>query len=437
MNIPVDRLYQYIENIAQEIYGGSVIIYRFWPHGSKNINNLVPLCDDYFRWYEKHISPAVWCNDQEPLNHEFYNNHDKIYDNLWLSIVKSFNLCYTAKNLNHQPSMFEKGLLLHSEKRSKNLKKYQLDNELIPVYYWSHAVIARDWFRYAEHTSFQKCTKKTFLIYNRAWSGTREYRLRFLDLLINHNLIDQCQTNINPIDPELNIHYTNHNFSNPSWKPTNILENFLLPTTAGAASSADFVDADYQATNIEVVLETLFDDDRLHLTEKSLRPIACAHPFILTGTYGSLEYLRSYGFKTFDTVWDESYDQILDPKERLKAIVDLMQQISTWDEFTKNNKLLQAQEIANHNQQWFFSQTFFDLVIDELKTNLTVAFNELEQCNNCKSWIDRWQKLLTYPEIVEFLNTNQDKFWPNTNTVNQVMAIAQSRLTKVENKNKN
>jgi hypothetical protein len=165
MNIPLDRLYQYIENIAQEIYGNSVIIYRFWPHGSKNINNLVPLCNDHFRWYEKHISPAVWCNDQEPLNYEFYNNHDKIYDNLWLSIVKSFNLCYTAKNLNHQPSIFEKGLLLHSEKRSKNLKKYQLDNELIPVYYWSHAVIARDWFRYAKHTSFQKCIKKTFLCF--------------------------------------------------------------------------------------------------------------------------------------------------------------------------------------------------------------------------------------------------------------------------------
>ena len=62
--------------------------------------------------------------------------------------------------------MFEKNLLLHSEKRSNNLKKYQLNNELIPVYYWSHALIAQDWFRYAERETFQKCIKKTFLVYN-------------------------------------------------------------------------------------------------------------------------------------------------------------------------------------------------------------------------------------------------------------------------------
>jgi hypothetical protein len=87
---------------------------------------------------------------------------------------------------------------------------------------------------------------------------------------------------------------------------------------------------DYEATDIEVVLETLFDDSRLHLTEKSLRPIAVAQPFILAGTHGSLEYLRSYGFKTFGDVWDESYDLVEDPAERLIQIAELMKYISTW-----------------------------------------------------------------------------------------------------------
>ena len=40
MNIPLDRLYHYIANIAQEIYSDRIVIYRFWPHGSKNINDL-------------------------------------------------------------------------------------------------------------------------------------------------------------------------------------------------------------------------------------------------------------------------------------------------------------------------------------------------------------------------------------------------------------
>jgi hypothetical protein len=426
MNIPLDRLYHYIENIAQEIYGDRIIIYRFWPHGSKNINDLTPL--HHTGWYKKQIYLIICCNDQEPLDHEFYSKHVKIFNGAWISILKSINLYYPHKNLGSFKNIFEKNLLLHSEKRSSNLKKYQLDNELISIYYWSHAVIARDWFRYAEHETFQKSTKKTFLIYNRAWSGTREYRLKFPDLLIQHGLVNQCQTNCNSTDPNLNIHYSDYTFKNPQWQPTNVLENFLQPTTADATSSADFNTADYKATDIEVVLETLFDDSRLHLTEKSLRPIACGQPFILAGTQGSLEYLRSYGFKTFNSVWDESYDQIADPEERLTAIINLMQQIAAWDSETRFNKMSQARAVADYNKKHFFSEEFFDLIINELKTNLKSAFEELELCNNYTSWINRWKKLLTYPEITNFLKTNQDIIFPTKNTVDIVMKIAQDKI---------
>jgi len=211
----------------------------------------------------------------------------------------------------------------------------------------------------------------------------------------------------------------------------------LQPTTADATSSANFDINDYNSTDIEVVLETLFDDDRLHLTEKSLRPIACGQPFILTGTHGSLEYLRSYGFKTFNTVWDESYDQITNSKERLTAIVNLMQQISAWSRSTKKNKLAQAQEIANYNRQWFFSQHFFDLVINELTTNLKLAFDELDQCNVNKAWIDRWQHLLSYPEMNDFLNTNQDPTYPSKKTLEYLLTLGQTRLAEIANNNKN
>jgi hypothetical protein len=433
MNIPLDRLYHFINSVASEIYSDRVIIYRFWPHGSKNIDNLNTLSDTV--WSERLSLPLVWCHDQEPLNHEFYKTHVRQLDSEFSKILKSHNLLRYPKNLNFHSTMFDKGLLLHSEKRSDNLKKYQLDNELIPVYYWCHGVIARDWFRYAEHVIQKKQTQKTFLIYNRAWSGTREYRLSFLDLLIERELIGQCQTNCNPVDPEINLHYSNHKFINPQWQPKHVLENFLQPTTVDATSSADFDTNDYNSTDIEVVLETLFDDSRLHLTEKSLRPIACNQPFILAGTHGSLEYLRGYGFKTFNTVWNESYDQIINPKERLTAIVNLMQHIATWSESTKKNKLAQAQEIANYNRQWFFSQQFFDLVINELTTNLKLAFDEFKQCNNYQPCIDHWQKLTAYPEIINFLKTNQDLNSPTKESVEFVIKSAQTRLAEIASKN--
>lgn len=435
MNIPLDKLYYYIENIAQEIYGDRVIIYRFWPHGSKNIQDLNNL-NNSDKWIEKQIYPPIWCNDQEPLDYEFYSKHIRNNNNLWSSILKSSNLSYVPKNLNHTRSIFEKGLLLHSEKRSNNLKKYQVDDELITVYYWSHGVIARDWFRFAEHINQQKNVSKTFLIYNRAWSGTREYRLRFLDLLLQLGLEQECQTSVNPIEPELGTHYKMHKFKNSAWHPTQVLEKFFLQNTVPSHYSADFDIKDYESTDIEVVLETLFDDDRQHLTEKALRPIACGQPFILAATHGSLEYLRSYGFKTFSDVWDESYDLIEDSEQRLISIVDLMKQIANWDPKLRAGKLAQARSIAEYNRQWIFSQHFFDLVINELKTNLKLAFAKLEQCNNYQLWIEYWQKLTTYPEIVNLLKTNQNLHLPTEESFELVMKLVQTRLAEVANKNK-
>lgn len=430
MTVPLDRLYYYIENTAEKIHGDRVIIYRFWPHGSKDIVNLNSL--HHNTWLEKSMFVGIWCNDQEPLDHEYYKTNLRLLDNEFRNLLVLRDLYRPLNNLNYHRNIFEKNLLLHSEKRSHNVKKYQDDNELIPVYYWSHAVIARDWFRYAQHETFTKDTKNLFLIYNRAWTGTREYRLRFADLLIENDLWPRCQTTCNFLDPESHEHYSNHNFKNPWYRPKNVLENFLRSNDADSTSSADFVTQDYNSTEIEVVLETLFDDDRLHLTEKSLRPIACGQPFILAGTMGSLEYLRGYGFRTFDSVWDESYDLIQDPTERLKCIVNLMKQIANWDQSTRQYKLSCAQEISNYNRQWFFSQEFFDLVTNELNTNLESAFRELELCDNYRPWIDRWKYFMSYPEMTAFLQRNQDLTVPTQLTINQLLEVCQNRLDELQ-----
>jgi hypothetical protein len=155
-----------------------------------------------------------------------------------------------------------------------------------------------------------------------------------------------------------------------------------------------------------VVVETLFDDSRLHLTEKSLRPIACAQPFILAGTHGSLEYLRSYGFKTFSDVWDEGYDLVEDPEERLITIVDLMKQIANWAPDVKERKMSKAQAIADYNKKHFFSEDFFNLVTNELETNLTNALVELENTNTSGGFLHRNQVFMSDPELAELIKNS-------------------------------
>jgi|LakMenEpi03Aug12_release.lakeMendotaPanAssembly.Ray.scaffolds.fasta_scaffold57899_4 hypothetical protein len=416
MSIPLDRLYQFVESVAQDILQDRVIIYRFYPYGSKNVEDMTPLHHD--DWLIKQTSPSLYCNDQEPLDYDYYNTVRRKILHPWKRPEPNFLFA---------PTIYEKVLLLHSEKQSSNVEQYQQD-QFIPVYWWTHAVIALDWFRYARHVKLKKQYKKTFLVYNRAWSGTREYRLRLAELLVQHNLQDYCQTSFNPIEPELRIHYNQHKFKNPAWLPQTVPEDYFPTNEAPSHCSADFDINDYNGTDIEVVLETLFDDDRIQLTEKSLRPIAMAQPFILAATAGSLKYLRSYGFKTFGSIWDESYDAEKDPEQRLYAIINLMAQINNWEPPVRERKLEEVQVIADYNRQHFFSQEFFNLVTGELTANLTTALVDIEYTKNYQGWIDRWEQDLRDPDIFEHIANASELSGATFTDINNIRSMINRKL---------
>ena len=416
MSIPLDRLYHFIESVAQDIFQDRVIIYRFYPHGSKNVEAMTPLT--YENWQIAQLVPSLYCNDQEPLDYQYYNTvKRKGAPSVFLTLPHFLKSC----------TAYKKVLLLHSERQSDNVEQYQQD-QFVLVYWWSHAVIALDWFRYAQYVRLKKHAKKTFLVYNRAWSGTREYRLRFAELLVQLNLQDLCQTSVNPVEPELGIHYDCHKFKNPAWRPQTVLEDYFPINETPSHYSANFDVDDYNATDIEVVLETLFDDNRIHLTEKSLRPIALAQPFILATTAGSLEYLRSYGFKTFSSVWDESYDLVEDPAERLIQIAELMKYISTWLPHQRERNMAQAQAIADYNRERFFSQEFFNQIIAELTANLTTALVKVEQTKDYQMWIDRWEQLLHDPNILEYVTNTTSVSSPNLAAINNIKSIINHKL---------
>lgn len=382
MSIPLDQLYHYVEQLIQDSWGGPVIIYRFYPHGSKLLKNL-RINKVYNDLEHLYLYPHLYCNDQEPLDYDRYEVETKLPE----TAVELNKLIKSDKfNLRDYPrEIWDYAWILHSEQRSSNLKKYQDSRAFVPIYYWSHAVIAQDWFRAFEHIHLRKhADKKLFLIYNRAWSGTREYRLKFIDMLIDAQLVPHCLTSVAPIDSELELHYTQHQFKNDVWKPTHQLEDHFPLNKTSSVYSAVVEHDDYNQTDIEVVLETLFDDDRLHLTEKSLRPVALGQPFILLATHGSLEYLRQYGFKTYSDIWSEEYDAITDPMARMKAIVKLLQDIASWSPAVRKEKLKQAQTIAEYNKNYFFSKDFLKLITNELDNNIKQAVEYLLQHDSGK-----------------------------------------------------
>jgi hypothetical protein len=399
MSIPLDRLYYFLQDIASRDH---VLIYRFYPHGSRKISdlNIIESITDNRRFVKGKPSGSKFAffHDQEPLNFDLYtspNMLDEISKGTYLGnqiltpeltekcqdllaeIAPKLNLRIVGlmHNLWLKPV-----LLVHSELRSPEYQRYAAEN-FIGVYWWCHAVIARDWFRYAEYDQsldIKNKYSKDFLIYNRAWTGTREYRLKFTELLINHNLADQCLSWFSPVDS--NEQYQDHVFKNSDLQINNHnLHALFAPTTAPSTASAEYCANDYQQTNIEVVLETLFDDQRLQLTEKVLRPIACGQPFMLAATHGSLEYLRSYGFETFSPWIDETYDTIENPVDRLEAIVQEMRRIASLGADEKTSMYAGIREIAARNKQLFFSAQWQQSIIDEFKRNFDQAYDQLEQ----------------------------------------------------------
>lgn len=79
----------------------------------------------------------------------------------------------------------------------------------------------------------------------------------------------------------------------------------------------------YNNTYFSIVSETTtYSKYQLHITEKTFKPLAYYHPFVVFGQTGTLAYLHELGFETFENLFDESYDTVEDQATRLSMIVD-------------------------------------------------------------------------------------------------------------------
>ncbi len=132
MSIPLDHLYSFIGQMAEQIRGDVVDLYRFYPHGSKNIDDLSYI--KLLSGYQRCTCPMIFCNDQEPLQYDLYKDVEPSYIPDWKkNLVRKYNI--EKHNFQWQRSnIYDKSILIHSEQRSSNLEKYR-SNQFIPVYY--------------------------------------------------------------------------------------------------------------------------------------------------------------------------------------------------------------------------------------------------------------------------------------------------------------
>lgn len=119
----------------------------------------------------------------------------------------------------------------------------------------------------------------------------------------------------------------------------------------------------YNSTAMSLIVETsvVLSTGRPLISEKTFKPMAFYHPFVMVAQPGSLEFLHQQGFETFENLFDESYDTVLDWKHRCQAAVAaaLNYHAMPWDNITKQK--------LQHNHCRFFDST---LVAEKIKKEI-------------------------------------------------------------------
>ena len=329
--IRIDEIYNNIFVPLANLSPGKKSCHWFDPFGSTSI-------DDICSYPKINIGHRYVFYDQEPLHQESIK---QFFDNF----VSNF-----AGNT----------IVVHSEYNSEDVQWLRHTYSVNDAYYFFHGWAALDWYRGYNRTFLHqpKNIKHTFLCPNNIVGGRRQHRLDLFRELCNRNLIENNLISMPATCPYEGI-------AVKDYVDCNVELPLQIDDFDNHALNSHRISMWKQASEslVHVVTETSYSGKKNHLTEKTFKPIVLKQPFIIASNRGSLEYLRKYGFETFSSVWDESYDTLPDD-QRISAIGNLLQEL----EHSNCREWLSEQcaPIVQHNYDWFYSGKFEQMLWDEL-----------------------------------------------------------------------
>ena len=181
----------------------------------------------------------------------------------------------------------------------------------------------------------------------------RSHRLKLYDQLKNEDVLSNSLTSFvsHPTKPyDLDKRYELPWLDNTKHYPHNGMDQ-------------DIYELPYEHTKVSIISETNDNNFEVFITEKLWKPILMCHPFVVHGNLHYLKKIKELGFKTFDNVFDESYDNEENPNARINKLVstcrDIKKSMSDIYELTK--------EARTHNYKQFFNtQTIASVVNQEI-----------------------------------------------------------------------
>lgn len=99
----------------------------------------------------------------------------------------------------------------------------------------------------------------------------------------------------------------------------------------------------------QIVTESTYCQPFPCFSEKVINAMVCLRPFVMVSTPRSLEYLKKLGFKTFDSWWDESYDQEQDHEKRILKILEVIDYIDSFSIGELREMYRSMNDVLQHN----------------------------------------------------------------------------------------
>ena len=308
-------------------------------------------------WKPKQENHVLFHYDQEPIWTDSFPYYDSLYPAWSNKLVR----------------------ILANSEHSQTKQAVCRQRGMLDWYFFFHGFAALDWYRDTQYVSLQHNIQDAFLLLNHVLDH-RAYRAALLCRMLDQDIVGCGSISFHGTQTEIIAE-----LNNPHTRLSNISRTMIqtmLPRLADLPWQLDRVPVNgdlsarfghqeyalWQRSLWHMVTETVFYDPKLHLTEKTFKPIVAQRPFVLVAAPGNLAYLRSYGFQTFDRWIDESYDMIQDPDLRLDAIVTEIARFAHMSVQELRDIQQDMQSVLVHNKQHFFG-AFRDIIVAELVDN--------------------------------------------------------------------
>lgn len=260
------------------------------------------------------------------------------------------------------------------------------DYSLIPCHYFYHALLCHEWYRNYWYTVQNNVNfDRVYITYNNLIIDKRLYRANLITELNSRGIMDSGYVSYNTAQlGRLSESLKSYKLLPPEHKK-NIESNLNLlgqkrvidTDAAHGGLSAEINIPAMQSAFVNLVTETIFYEDKIHLTEKIFKPIVARTPFLLLAGPNNLAYLKRYGFKTFSDYWSEDYDSLTNNVDRFAAVMEILEKLCNTPYHELVSMKRDMQHILDHNFNTFF-KTMRPVVADELVTNLGNALKQAE-----------------------------------------------------------